>query len=200
MATTKPCPGCKEVYRDRKADEVCDSCKRLIQEALKQRELDAKEKEDGVALFQVPWFWPDFYQAAGVSVGGRRGVDEAFNQVQKAFADALIGVGEHMVCGDFLPRPGLRRGDSPEYWQQRRGEVIFPEKMAGRTNGARSLLKARRSSVEKIVALDTAVRQALGEVAKSAYENGHSLLAGLASGKMSVQDFNAATLDKKQDD
>lgn len=179
----KPCPACKttDYYRE-DADSICCKCLRILQHAKEQMERDAKidKTEVFVSTCERSYALPNWYHLSEQS----RPSTTTNDKMQKAFFKLISGQvirdipgNVHVENEDLLCVPPEQKGHRRE-WQRR---VVMS-----------------KATAESINELDTAIREALVEVAEGAYEKGQSLLLGIASGDVSMSDLNKATIGKNR--
>lgn len=164
--TTKPCPACKEVVSYRKADDVCLECQKLISEAREQRErLNAKGagKMDAVAIPKAAHWLQTIYYA-----------NRGEYKLQRAFLALAVAIGEkNSAKQDWNEiQPLIEKQDSVNVGS---GADLFRFKPG--------VLKAFRAVYAQVIE-DTYFAYRDGK------EAGQNLLRGLASGDMTVKEFN----------
>lgn len=168
----KPCAGCGETpMYGREKDKVCADCHRLIEEAKKARESASKQKGRFV---QIPMHFPTYsarYQRSHYYESSD-GVGNALGQVIRALATPSSA-----PRGDAVER--LFEGNEGSYSYQ--GDVYEVGKDA---------VKAIRLLHER---LEAAVEGAL----RAGYDEGQNFLMSLASGEISVKEFNESTIQNK---
>lgn len=168
---TKPCPGCNTTdHRRSRTYEVCDECKRLLsfaKEELKRRNEALKED---IEIVQAP--------ERAYALGGyySRGVKTEVSDEVKTAMHALI----MSVAG---PVDSVEGRKIPWGTKHR----IVPSNKA--TDWLR-WYRMKKDTVDAILNLDAAIHRLQDAAEKGAYEEGHNLLLGLASGEKSVRDFN----------
>lgn len=165
--TRKPCPGCGEVVARRGAQEVCWRCRELLAEAMANRELLSKRVDLAVATIcpargiRLPFGQIPERECAVL--------EAAMEALERAAVEGpeVRGVDESGVCESmFRSVEGLGRGYAEE-----------------RFLVDRSLLEAFR-------ALQTAFWDAVRAAYRKGRRSGANLLKGLASGEMTVSEFN----------
>ena len=183
--TRKPCPGCGQVKRYRPAAEVCAECKEDLGLArtVHDRRLREASGESGKRAFRVAEpGWAHSYPYVYCGQGG----SDAGERFRRAFDVLVTALAEPTVLGD-VP------------------ELIDEEGVTHLDRGVERLVEGDRSYDQgELVLLPEAVGPALRElyaavqgVAAEALENGceegRQLLVGLATGRLSVGDFNEET-------
>jgi hypothetical protein len=171
--TTKPCPSCREVDRWRKSDEICGSCKKLIEDGKTFRQF--VKESDATEVVNVPdpgrsHDYPYIYR------GGERGREfaSAFHKLVWLLAKP---VQPDQQAKHLITAPLGR--DGGHYYGQ----------CAAIQKGARELLDAVYQSAMLMVL----------DAYKEGKDDGISLLNQLASGEMSVDKFNERAISKGAD-
>lgn len=165
--TRKPCPGCHE-ERDRNSDEVCEDCKKLLQEAIDARA--RKNRRADTEIVGVP------FAAHGFPYIHRIGSD-LNTEVRESFFALAELLGSEITERFFGAKTSMVdlsedrfNNSSPHPWYLPKG----------------------------LAAITTRLYAAITRGAEVAYEEGktegHQLIVGLATGRTSIDEFNAATV------
>lgn len=170
---TKPCPACKTTdHRRDGADEVCSECKRLLAFAkaeLKRREGLSKDNAEIVRAPERDYAIDGFYS---------RGVhSDVSDGVKKAMHALIMSVTDPVSSAEGFPD-----------WEAK--IRVLP---SSKTRDWLKCYRIKKSTATAIIELDTAIRKLQKAAETGAYEDGHNLLIGLASGEMSVKEFNEET-------
>jgi len=183
--TKKPCPGCGQVDRSRKADEVCSACSAAIQGWDKHVESLRVQATAGecefVRLSEMPYAWPSFYFG-----GGPRCHLPGFDDMREKLTDVLHNL-SHRMCE---PIPGnTYLGQTSQLIEK--PEYDFP--MSDGMHGWFSIV-ARVSKTDLKLLRDLWFTTA--EFAHLCFlagrEDGRNLLLEIASGEISPQEFAQA--------
>lgn len=171
--TRKPCPACGEVCQFRPAAEVCGGCKGLLKDGDKYRKLAKQAKNKPYGIPQSAHSLPYIKYA---SRGFGDDVDHQRNFQQALFS--LLG-----DIGGPLPT------NAP--WNEKPLLVGYSREYSG------SATVMLRTSVADLL---RDMYEAVQGMTVHAYNEGHSrgsnMMMGLASGEVSVNDFNEATLNR----
>ena len=171
--TTKACPGCKqEGLRD--ADSVCYHCRLKLQEAEKIREYQARQQNQQV--YRIPVNFPLYV----VSVSSLNS-DNVWKHLR-----ALTDILARLVRSPGIGVPAV--GEAL-YAQEHR---LFHDPKRNRTDDSshddRKVIQTETAQL--IGELDTLLQQSLEAAYQAGKQDGSSLLLQLASGELSVADFN----------
>jgi hypothetical protein len=181
--TREDCPGCGQNFGLRPIG-VCEKCRAILDgfEELKARvESDPKRR---VMLMPASNHWYDvFYEA--ITRLNQSSKSTAAENLRLAFMDVLKAVSTPLGEADRYNKVTLF---SPT-----------DEKLTPKCKEGLEKVLVPVQAVEPLRRLDLAIREALKEGWDNGYESGQSLLTGLATGSMSVQDFNEATVKRKGD-
>jgi hypothetical protein len=169
--TRKPCPGCGEVHHYRPADEICGQCAQLIKDGRTWREeqkaLAPKEK-----LFMCS-IAPHAYISYGRGESGKRGQIALMALIQA------------------LSRPGSR----DEQWrinQQDTPQVI--KSMPRQMYDWLRIVRMNPKHAELLNELDEAIHAISRDSYARGKQYGTSLIASLARGETSIEEWNKATI------
>lgn len=191
--TSKPCPGCgKEAPKSyhgrslpwRDEMEVCHDCKTLLEEARTRRKILSEDTETVIiAVPKETWthWYPQFYM--GLASGqDHEGTREELEMclIRLIHAASELRLQREYARGDFnLWTPPLPDGlTRPQGTSEER---IMPRLVA-----------------EAIRDLYLAISEALKETNQLSLEEGSQLLLSLASGRLTMDDFNQAALRKRK--
>lgn len=181
--TKLPCPGCKAENTGRRSDGVCFACRKLLSAAAAQEKYDAERQVAGKKLYQIPWFWPHIYMH-----GGRSG-SHAGDVLSKLLVEVLVSAGERSSAGDEYGSAlvGLT------------GDSLFPDvKRREKSGGCRGSVWVPVEFADNLAALDMSIREAIDAAYESGKAEGQDLISGLASGEVSLQQLNKATIQRKR--
>ena len=176
--TTKPCPGCgEEGLRD--ADNVCQRCQRLLQEARQARERQAQDTErqvyDVPATF--PWYSvPASYQSQGATRTALESIRAMMVELVHSIGTPAVGDALYNVATKLFTFPKGRRVEYSSYDSRL---CLAPE------------------TARAIDHLDTAIQTALQVAYEAGKQDGAHLLQQLASGEITIAAFNEETMKSK---
>lgn len=175
--TKKPCPGCKEIKPDRKADEVCYDCQCELRLAKQAAAAYAETmKEQIVVAFGRAPYWNHYLPIPTPQTGNR----ELARDLQKVLHDLALAITNPTVDVWDRNAPHLLGEDSTP-WQ--------------------SQLYYRYCSPETLKAMQD-LRAILDEIVTSAYvagkEDGRKLLVSLAQGDLTIDQYQHEISRKKQ--
>lgn len=194
--TRKPCPGCGEIDRYRPATEVCESCRELMDagrefhERLRAEAETGERRAYGVAPVTRDHDWPRIFAGGGFSNDPARAFARAFSRLVR-------------LIGEEIPTK-LVPQDKHDVINGRWEMTHKAERAARRLVPALAQSDAGRGSLSECVLLLPEVARALSDLYASANaiavrsqrdgeERGYSILTGLATGRLSVGEFNEAT-------
>lgn len=165
--TRKPCEGCgEEDYRE--VGRVCRSCETLLNEAREARERQKRQEEKVCAIWHTRnYALPSYYG---------KGID---SKISSELRDSLYWLVGHLV------EPVLQGGWSKDpirlvrYPNSERGDwmqqvLIHPE------------------AALAVQGLDAAIRSVIQSQYERGFQDGNQLAVGLASGAVSMDQFNEA--------
>ncbi len=175
--TRKPCPACKEIKPDRKADDICYDCQRNLQLARQVSIAYAETMKDKIVVaFGQRSHWNKYLPIPTPQTGNR----ELARNLQKVLHDLALAITSPTVDKWDRNAPHLL-GDDSSPWQ--------------------SQLCYRYCSPETLKAMQD-LRAILDEIVTSAYEagkeEGRKLLVGLAQGDLTIDQYQYEISRKKQ--
>ena len=181
--TKKPCPGCGKVYGNRAADEVCWQCRRKIDGfdamSVETEELRRRVEGAGRATEPVnvasPWFNFPRGGAGWVEtpLALRQAVTALVVELAKPLSTGKAGNGRHL--------PRLHVFDHSETL---RGACFVPVEMTD-------------TAVEALRTFDRLMGEALLAAEARGAEKGRSLLHQLASGDVTIHEFNESSVNRR---
>jgi len=183
---TKPCPGCHTTEHDRnKADEVCYQCQRDLAYAKAERARQEKAAQDSKKLTY------EYHERAYATprIWGTHG--NVNSKVYERFRTAWFNVIMRMAS----PATGSSRIESKDDVTGRvdpLGKLRYLIPMDGHTD-RRDWVKSYDFSIidaEAILEMHKATEEYIKATDQAAYEKGQNLLLNLASGGLSMKDFN----------
>jgi hypothetical protein len=167
--TRKPCQGCGEVSYTRKADELCANCQILIQEAKNERLKRSQIPE--TQCYTMPWRWyalphiPYYQTTFGET-------QDTKDKIQTTFFS-------------LLELSGVRSHEHGQVY------LIEGSGSANRQEGCRMKVAVR----EDLNTLYHLIVMLSKEAYAEGKKDGQRLLTQLASGEMSINDFNERTIE-----
>jgi len=178
--STIPCPGCNEVIWKRPVDKVCRRCQKLMEDGRKAREAQAQTEKVFVMAPDRRW-WN--YLRAGSSGFSR--IDTPRDRLEFAMHSLLEVLIEPCLDARGYDTHSLYRNaffsieghGSHSYWSEQDVPAFVDP-------------KAR----EAVVALHQAILDSLQQAYRDGVREGSSLLAQLASGDITAEDFNKKTV------
>jgi len=180
-----PCPGCREVNQYRRKEEVCDSCKKLLEQALALREWETRP-DPGIEIIQVPEVthgFPGFYAGRPRGLPSDSERNDPRSRLQVLMAKLILQVSKPL------------RSDT---WTGRQA-ILTNESKIGRNlrwEGFRDVRSISKVLVPIIRDLYDAIADALIETNEYARREGQNILLSLASGELSVEGFNETQIKK----
>lgn len=169
----KPCAGCGETPQyGREKDKVCDYCERLLEEARKAREKADRQKGAFVALPRSIDGYSSSHERARYWEGSSEGISAAFGEMLRALAKPCSAPRGAAVSQLF---------DKPDQSYGANVEVV----------------EMGKDAVKAVRELDKRIRTAIDEALRKGYEDGQNLLATLASGEISMKEFNDSVIQGK---
>jgi len=188
MRTRKPCPACHEVHPGRAADEVCYECKKLLEDGRKARQASARniQYEDRVFV-HVPrhrhWF-PSFYH----------GTADRDDTLRDLMADLIRLVTREEVIEHRPASAEYLTGPEFSIHQIDRSQHFLPRYAGWEDDSSAPARTASREAVALIRGLYTAIGESRERAYKTGRAHGQNLLLQLASGDLTVKEFNERSM------
>jgi len=165
--TKKPCPACKTVHPERRSDEICHECSKLIKEAIDHRKCVKKGKIHAIFDTWEPHHNETYYRGSESDDGDETA--RAIWELAKA-----VSVPYHDYTND-------ESDESPPALLGKCNMIYHPENQ----------VLIDPDVAEALIRLNRAIHK----LSNGAYENGkrygHSLLVRLASGEIGVNEFES---------
>ena len=179
--THAPCPGCGRTFKrgmSRPKDQVCSPCRRLLLEALAAREQAASCQDEQPYHCGMYGYYEGTYSLGSFEDGIRY-------RLEYAMRDLLLAVS--------------RSAPAAFDYATQRAASLLPAKEPAYGRMQRTLRLVRPDLAERIEALDVVIREALIDASATGQEKGSNILLSLATGTLSIDAFNKATLKKDED-
>jgi hypothetical protein len=173
--TLDACPGCGDKSSARPKNGVCYDCESLLKEA-RQARADKARDDAPVKTYTLPSRLHWHIRMGMVDASGHRLLD--------AFATKWLELVKLLGT--------LRRATYPN----RDVPVLFP--VGGKDPSNRDVIEMRPDLAAKINEMDAAMDAAINEVAHAERRMGSSIIASLASGSITVDQFNQYTTERKR--
>ncbi len=172
--TQKPCPGCGEVDRYRKANKVCSDCRNQLDGYDSMHRLISSTADAQLYVYSSTYHWNrNFYGKFRLPAFSdvRRDLDRAFHDLVGCVSGP-VAPNEH--CRDYLLRQGAKApgSDSNVYG-----------------NGPDDLVRLTPETRVAFRRLFELIIEALEAVSIDAYEHGQDFLEQLAKGEVSLADY-----------
>ena len=203
--TKKPCDGCGQApaWR-RETGKVCSDCQHLLELGRKaQEELKAQAngKTGTSRAYIVPepgrshdWPWFDAGRATGDwNKEPRRLFQDAFSDLVYALGTEISNAETPADTRDYDYRTGRYKGKENPRLATRLVEKIkgYDDRGSGSYHSNHILLEEKHAAALRQLYL--AVAQIADDCKEDGKDQGHSLLVGLATGRLSVHEFNERT-------
>ncbi len=185
--TRKPCPGCGQVKSYRPAAEVCGECRQDLElaRAVHGRRLREASGENGKRAFRIAEpGWAHFYPYVYCGQGG----GDAGGRFRDAF-DALVTALAEPITWDDLPE--RIDEDGTEHLDKGIERLVGGDRDYEQHEPA-LLPQAAGLALRELYA---AVQAVSAEALENGRGEGRQLLVGLATGRLSVGEFNKKTTD-----
>lgn len=158
--SSKPCPGCGEVNRHRKADELCWECKETLKFAKKlQEEFALVPDNKTVVVYGERPYWNGYFYCHDAKGDCGRLLQQVFLDLVKSIVVPYTGSTEKVT--------------------------LLLGKIDGL--GQRGMMSTR--TAEAIVALHKAIQPVLDAVYEAGKKDGSNLLMRLATGDIATNEF-----------
>ncbi len=169
--TRKPCPGCGEGGRWRDVDSVCGSCKALLEDGKRFRELYESDDADHVRVVI-----PDAaHRLPYLRHGSRERID--------AFQRAILNLAASIASGKDESIENRSYGHQPLIPLGR------PERIVDQFYGASALMT--KDAHRHMARLYQAALDLVESAYKEGFRDGRSILIGLARGEIAPSEFEA---------
>lgn len=184
--TKKPCPGCGEVDRDRKSDEVCDDCKRNLIVGRRLQE-SVRPTAESIPVFSNDPDYPKVY--AGRGAQHKSHVLEPLCELFRLVGKRVLDDATERELYEEIERH--QRHTFPDRWYclPYSDTPVFPttERMA-----ADRIFLISPEVLAKFREVAERMREEIKRAFAEGEASGRNMLKQLASGKMTVSDFNSA--------
>lgn len=194
--TRKPCPGCGKTSDEyggipfRETGSVCEGCKRKLREADEYRELQKNKKEKMMLVAAtergISHYWPSYY---GLGPMNHSGYDHARDNLRDAMRLLTLELIEPALESIYNYS---ERTEAPRVYRDIR--LSKCKRGCGDHWDGRELYFIHPMQHQRINELDHAICDAIRAAYFSGKADGQNFLMNIASGEISMQEMNKASI------